>query len=421
MSHVARLTVLCPEVPYPPLHGGRVDMWRRIQAFARSGVQVQLICWSAKALTPDDLSALEQYTSDVLVLEQGNTLRYRMPRLRHLLRYPLGVALRAPSTAQWKELTSRVRKHRPAALWLEGVSAGYAARGLSRALGIALFIRCHNVEHLYWRRQADLAKRQAERLRNRLRALHLRRFEHEILAASDRYYDISVEDLQSRIKKGIAHGSWLPPFAAPWAGQGKSSASSKQRYDAVFLGNLRMPNNVDGIDWFIGEVMPEILRYHPRFSLLVAGSDPSERVRSLCARARQVTLMADPPDAETVLCSGRVLINPVRHGSGVAVKSIDMLFADRVAVSTSQGVAGLPEFARTCFLVADSPREFSQGVLGALLRGEKPHGDLSRARRAFHPNAVARVIEDIRAAGCSQAHSSDAGRTHGTKAASHGC
>ena len=40
-----KLLVVCNEIPYPPNHGGRVDVWARLRAFRAAGVSIVLITW----------------------------------------------------------------------------------------------------------------------------------------------------------------------------------------------------------------------------------------------------------------------------------------------------------------------------------------------------------------------------------------
>jgi len=93
-----------------------------------------------------------------------------------------------------------------------------------------------------------------------------------------------------------------------------------------------------------------------------------------------------------VVGQARVLVNPMLAGSGVNLKSVEMLFSDAGLVSTTVGVAGLSDSAKRCFAIADSAEGFASAVLAAL--GAVP--DLSErigVRSSFSPALLTQAFE----------------------------
>jgi len=390
-----RLLMVCSQAPYPPNHGGAVDMWRRIEAFYDAGVELDLLCWTSESLSIAQQEAFAARFGVVNALVIGRTLHYRLPRVLQLYRYPLAIALRSLSRSASRDLVYRIGLRKPDAVWLDGIGGGRIAERIADSLNVPLIMRSHNIEHRYWARQARLATSVPDSVRHMLRAAHLKRFESHILRRSDRYYDISLDDLNYWRSEGLNHGAWLPPLAAKWLAESPTATRSTATHDLVFLGNLRMPNNVAGLQWFAAEVLPRVIPHLPGLSVLIAGSDPSEAIVKLCNATAGVSLLANPAHAHDVLQAGKVLVNPVLDGSGVAIKSIDMLFVDRVRISTLQGVHGLPAMARDCFFVAETAEEFAGAIILALKQDLVPPGDVLQAREAFDPKSIGRVVSDI--------------------------
>lgn len=127
-----------------------------------------------------------------------------------------------------------------------------------------------------------------------------------------------------------------------------------------------MPNNVQGLVWFLEKVAPQLLDARPGLRLFIAGSRPSDRIRAALAARPEVTLIENPPDAVSVLRDAEVLINPVFAGSGVNIKSVEMLFSPAELVSTPQGVAGLPDEVKRCFRISQDESGFASAVLDGL-------------------------------------------------------
>lgn len=59
MLQISRITLFASDIPYPPVHGGRVDLWRRIKFLASQKVQIQLICWSNEEILSEALEEID--------------------------------------------------------------------------------------------------------------------------------------------------------------------------------------------------------------------------------------------------------------------------------------------------------------------------------------------------------------------------
>ena len=117
----------------------------------------------------------------------------------------------------------------------------------------------------------------------------------------------------------------------------------------------------------------------------------------MAAADPRVTLLADPPSIPAIAGAARVLVNTVQGGSGVNLKSVEMLFSAAHLVSTPAGVQGLPDEAAACFAVhADAPA-FARAVAQALASAGLPAADAAaraQARAPFAPAGAVRVLAE---------------------------
>jgi hypothetical protein len=91
-----------------------------------------------------------------------------------------------------------------------------------------------------------------------------------------------------------------------------------------------------------------------------------------------------------------VLVNPVLTGSGVNVKTLDMLMTHRPIVSTSQGVAGLvPELKALCE-VANNAEDFARHLVTQLDNPSLNLKEREAARPLFGPDAIQAMITRMR-------------------------
>jgi hypothetical protein len=365
--HAVKITIVADELPFPPVHGGRLDVWRQLMVLAEAGLDVQLICWYHEKTESGRLEEatrqVKRVVADLVAIPLKKGLTAKWLTLVRLRRYPFYIALRMLTNIEWVPILQRVREFAPSLILVESIYGGELAQGLAGPLGLPLAVRTQNVEHKYIPRQAGLADHWRSRIRLRLTALHLEKFELALLRRSRHFFDISIDDLQYWRGRGLTHGTWLPPFVAT---QSASANADGPEYDLVFLGNLYTPSNVEAVMWLVANVLPRVRKGRPGTTLLIAGRAPTSSVRRLCESGENVILQSDPADAMQVYARGRVLVNPAQHASGISMKSLEMLQVMRPIVSTPQGLHGLPADVKNLFRVAGNGQDFAEAVVDCL-------------------------------------------------------
>lgn len=397
-----RIAYFSSQMPYPPTHGGRVDDWRRLQAMRLVGARIHLVTWCSdrpnERPTQTEIEMLSTVADVVHVWPISRTWSERFVRLSRLWRWPSHVASRVPSRAQWQALLASLEEFQPDVVWQDGLYGGVASQRVMRHLSLPLFYRSHNIEHRYFQQQVARAKSLRDKWAWGLNLPHLERVERETIRCATRYFDISNDDLAWWRSQGVEHGTWLPPLIDPqFAARLSAPRDRAPLFDVGYLGNLYAPNNVSGVLWFLSEVVPLLNQMRPGIKIFIAGSQPTPVVRDAVDRSQGVALMESPPDAAAVLREARVLVNPIFSGSGVNVKSVEMLFAPAELVSAPQGVAGLPEHVKTCFRLASDPSLFAQEIVQGLDAQVSHHTTFRESAQAeFGLPRIASVIAEMR-------------------------
>lgn len=383
------------EVPLPADSGGRIDVWRRLRLLHDDGHELALLSWHNLArdgaLAPSALAELGTVCSSQhlswIRRSPGESLR----RGLQMLRLPSHAAARwvtldRPAMLAW------ARAFAPDLLLLDGLYGVAAVRWLAAQLGVPWVYRSHNVEHVYMRQQRARATGWRARLGLTANLVGLRRLETSTLRDAAAVFDISPADAAHWRALGHTQVHWLPTVVdAGFERAMAAAAALPPAWDIAYFGNLNTPNNVEAVEWLVRRVLP--LLPAPGLRVALAGSRPSEAVRRLAATDARITLLADPPSIPAVAGAARVLVNTVQAGSGVNLKSVEMLFGSAALVSTPAGVQGLPEDAAACFVVQAEAAGFARAVASALLAGPPP-ADARRiaARTPYAPAAAAALL-----------------------------
>ena len=119
--------------------------------------------------------------------------------------------------------------------------------------------------------------------------------------------------------------------------------------------------NVDALAWFVGEVLPILRRSRPEMRLRVTGANPPLPVMQLAGDA--VELLGYVPDLRSLYETARVVIVPMRVGSGVKVKCLEAVQYGVPVVSTPVGAEGLSLRDPRAVVVASDAVAFADAVL----------------------------------------------------------
>jgi len=385
------MKVLCiaNDIPLPANSGGRVDVWRRLCALQAAGHSLALLCWTDAGRvappSPDVIAQLERVCASVCVLPITRRPTALVRRLLQLWRWPSHAASRAIA-ANGKGVEAWAQAFAPDVVLLDGLYGGAVALRVSQQLKRPLWYRSHNIEHQYMAAQRTRESRFVRRLGLLANCLGLERFERGIMSRAERVLDISQDDAKFWRNEGVRNVAWLPTLVDHAFASRLASAADPPRFDVLYFGNLHTPNNVEAVTWLVHEVLSQI--DNPSLRVAVAGSRPADLLREVLRHDKRITLIQNPEDMAAIVAQARVLVNPMLAGSGVNLKSVEMLFSGAALVSTSVGVGGLPAEAKACFAVADTPELFAAAVMRGLAANPDVNARHS-VRMAFSPDAIA--------------------------------
>ena len=228
----------------------------------------------------------------------------------------------------------------------------------------------HNVETMIWRRHAQHAPNSASRWYMEKQAQRMFRFEREICLRAGHVVAVSEQDARTMrelfgvervtaIPTGVDVEFFTPPDPAPAVTN-----------ELVFVGSMDWLPNIDGIEWFVREVLPLVRAVRPNCSLALVGRQPPPSLTALAQRDPLIQVSGTVPDIRPYLWSSAVAIVPLRIGGGTRLKIYESMAARVPVISTAVGAEGLDVHHPHDIRLADSPREFADACL-ELLAGEE--------------------------------------------------
>ncbi len=266
-----------------------------------------------------------------------------------------------------------------------------------RLTGCVLFQ--HNVETMIWRRLAENAANPVQRMYLARQAERMFRFERRVCREVERVIAVSEVDAglmrelygierAGAIPTGVDTEYFAPPMPPPAA-----------RWDLVFVGSMDYLPNIEGVRYFVRDVLPRIRASRPATTLVVVGRQPPEEIAALAAQDPGITVTGTVSDVRPFLWESSVSIVPLRSGGGTRLKIYESMAAGRAVVSTTVGAEGLTIHPPHDIRLADTPEPFAAECLALLNHAEQREAVAAAARRMvvseFSWDQVSRKFEEL--------------------------
>jgi glycosyltransferase involved in cell wall biosynthesis len=223
----------------------------------------------------------------------------------------------------------------------------------------------HNVETMIWRRHAENAADPLRKLYFKVQADRMFRWERRMCREAAEVIAVSPQDAAlMRDMFGVTRVTAIPTgvdidfFRRPLEVQPKA--------DLVFLGSMDWLPNIDGIEYFVREILPLIRKRMPACRLAVVGRTPSASIRALAERDSGIQVTGTVPDVRPWLWGSKVSIVPLRIGGGTRLKIYESMAAGTPTVSTSIGAEGLDVSHPANIRLADTPAAFAEQCVSLL-------------------------------------------------------
>jgi polysaccharide biosynthesis protein PslH len=392
-----RLLFVSTRFLFPADSGGRIRTAEILRNMKGGRFEIVLACPAHESQLREHGAAVAA-VADRLVhwfpRQTGN-----LARMRYLLsELPIPVATDRSDAGQ-QAIAREIATHPPDVVVFDFPHAAVLAPG---QLPCPAVMFTHNVEAEIFARHASVARDPLRRWIWRDQHRKMASFERQALQRFDRVIAVSERD-RTELVKGYSLGrvSVIPTGVsldyftfAPPRGDAR----------AVFVGSMDWLANVDGVEFFMDEVWPLIVKSVPRAELTVVGrAPPAHLIERARARGFAWNFTGRVDDVRPHVQGAAASIIPLRVGGGTRIKAFEAMAMGVPVVSTTIGVEGLEIDPNEHFLLADSAADFAKALVRLLTEPGLGASLAQRARRHVEANfsntAVARRFEEICAQG----------------------
>jgi glycosyltransferase involved in cell wall biosynthesis len=348
---------LTPELPYPPVSGGKIKSWKLVQHLSRH-YRLALAC----PLKENDQRHLAEFESKAELAEFLHE-PLQVPRsARNLaISYLRGVPLNIHRTD-----SSRLRRA------IDRIAADYdlifcdhyeVFQYVPEDYRGKVILHEHNAYFLMWYRYAERDGNLLLRLASYLEYLRVRRYEVRACARADRVF-ASPNDIDALVTAGVERGKCGVTYhlGDETHLQCPPLDYADTELSLLYVGTLSWEANIDGLLWFLQQVWPLLRQRQPALRLQIAGGNPDARLQRAVEQDTNLELCGFVDDLEPLFQRNRVFIAPLRFGAGIKVKVLTAMGRGIPTVTTSVGSEGLQAESMRHLAIADDPEPMAEAI-----------------------------------------------------------
>lgn len=131
----------------------------------------------------------------------------------------------------------------------------------------------------------------------------------------------------------------------------------------VFSGNFEYHPNIDAVDFLVNSIWPEVRRKCPELRLRLVGRGDAF-IRHLLPSGLDIEVTGAVDDALSQIAAARIVVAPLRAGSGTRIKILEAWAAARPVVATSSAAEGLEYVKDRDLLIANEGPSIAGAIAG---------------------------------------------------------
>jgi glycosyltransferase involved in cell wall biosynthesis len=353
-----RVLQLTYRVPFPPTDGGAIGIYNITKGLFENGCKIDLVAINTpKHSQPKDAMAAFARQFDVLV----DTNISKKALLKNLLfsKIPYNVErfINADVANTLRQLLS---ENNYDFIQIEGAFVVYYIDLIKELTDIPILVRTHNIEYIIWQRLALNESNIFKKWYFNLLAKRLKKFEKKYYNKADAIAAITFEDEQRLKKMGVDVPIQIIPAGVELKKYNHSEAIVCEENSMFSISALDWMPNIEGLDWFLKNIWPEVHRTNPKCTFHVAGKSTPEKYMNM--QIPNVFFHGFVDNAELFKKKYQLMLVPLLSGGGMRIKIIEGMAAEKCILSTAVGAEGIICENNKDIIIADTPKEWIQSI-----------------------------------------------------------
>ncbi|HPH23207.1 MAG TPA: glycosyltransferase family 4 protein [Chitinophagaceae bacterium] len=306
-------------VPYPADYGGVIDLFWKLPALQKAGVQIHLHCFNYGR---GEQKELNKYCVSVQYYQRNTGVKGFSTSIPYIV------------SSRKNELLFNNLLQDDYPIFMEGVHSTYLLND-ERFKQRKKFVRIHNVEYDYYNHLAQTASSFVKKMYYLRESKLLKNYEFSMAKKATAFWGVTKKDVDVyRNELGCNNIDFLPLYLPNnWDIQIKEGIGGYCLYQA----DLSVDANERAAIWLLKEVFSTM-----ELPLVIAGKNPSEKLEQLAHSFNHTCIVANPNEQEMqdMIAKAHINILPSYSNTGIKLKLLNALFNGRHCVVNDATVEG---------------------------------------------------------------------------------
>ncbi len=354
-----KILYLSPQFVYPADDGGKIGIYNIVKQYHKLGCEIDFITFSKNKIDTKHIEHLSNYAKVHVI--NYSTQNSPMRIFKSVFDgYP--IYLRKYYNDFLKTTISNIIKNKNYDfIQAEHSCTAPLALYFKMILGIPAFLRLHNIEHIIWQRYADvLSILTPKRHYVARQAKLLGKNEADMFSKFDICFTITDEDL--KIAKNMApDGKFITIYpGVDFEKFNPNSELQRNINELLHIAFFRWIHNLDAIEWFVNQVMPEVVKLFPATKLNIIGKGTPIRLLNKSINNSYFHGYVD--DIIPYMNKSLIFVAPLFVGSGIRIKILEALAMEMPVIATSIAAEGIPKIKNNGIIIADDKDSFVRAI-----------------------------------------------------------
>lgn len=137
--------------------------------------------------------------------------------------------------------------------------------------------------------------------------------------------------------------------------------TKEYEFDLVFSGNLDYPPNLLASQFIVNELLPRLLKDHPKIKICIAGRFNSSKILNLQNISKgNILFTGEVEDINYFHFKSKIYIAPLYFGSGMKNKILHAMIAKMPVITTPEGASGFAE--EIPLVICNTPQDWVREI-----------------------------------------------------------
>lgn len=341
-----KVLLVASDFVYPPNHGDRVDIWNRILCLKKMDFEIDLICTVKNEIPNKYLEIVNKIVNKLILVNRKNKF------IDMLYREPLQLKSRKSlEDVQLNKLYDYV------------ILQGSYVLSIKRNKTLNyknIILRMNNDESVYFKELCKSEKKYWKKLYYYIESHKFKILDSLLVKEIPNIFFVSYDEMIKYKNRYSKINAYFMPTAV-------EMNMKKQRLNnknVLFIGSLFMVNNREAIIFYIKNIHPLLLNIKG-YTFTIAGNSKGEGIewiKQISSKYNNINIIDSPETLDNIYANASVFVNPMLHGAGVKLKTINAIVNGLPVVSTIIGNQGTGLKHESHIYVTDNVKEYAEYI-----------------------------------------------------------